>query len=69
MVKIVAVPYTRRSTAALSPRVSGFDLRPVHVGFVVESVSLGRIFLRVSRVYLCQCLSIGAPYSVITASI
>jgi hypothetical protein len=43
----MAVPWLRRLVAGLSPR------RPasVHVGFVVDKVALGQVFLRVLRIF------------------
>jgi hypothetical protein len=37
----------RRFVAGLSPRRPGFDPGSVHVGFVVDKVALGQVFLRV----------------------
>jgi hypothetical protein len=45
----IAVPWLRRLAAGLSPRRPGFDPRSVHVGFVVDKVVLGQVFLRVLR--------------------
>ena len=46
----MAVPWLRRLVAAgLSQRRSGFDPGSVHVGFVVDKVALGQVFLRVLR--------------------
>jgi hypothetical protein len=42
--EVRAVPWLRRLVAGLSPRRPGFDLRSVHVGFVVDKVALGRFF-------------------------
>jgi hypothetical protein len=44
-----AVPWLRRLIAGLSPRRPGFDSGSVHVGFVVDKVALGQVFLRVLR--------------------
>ena len=41
------VPWLRRLVAGFSPRRPGFDPVSVHVGFVVDKVALGRVFLRV----------------------
>jgi hypothetical protein len=43
------VPWLRRLAAGLPPRRPGFDLGSVHVGFVVDKVALGQVFLRVLR--------------------
>jgi len=44
-----AVPWLRRLVAGLSPRRPGFAPGSVHVGFVVDKVALGQVFLRVLR--------------------
>jgi hypothetical protein len=44
-----AVPWLRRLVAGLSPRRPGFDPGSVHVGFVVDKVALGQVFLQVLR--------------------
>ena len=41
------MPWVRRLVAALSPRRLGFDPGSVHVGFVVDKVAEGQVFLRV----------------------
>jgi hypothetical protein len=45
---IWAVPWFRSLLAGLSPR------RSIHVGFVVDKVSLGQVFLPSSSVFPCQ---------------
>jgi hypothetical protein len=35
----------RTPIAGLSPRRFGFDLRPVHVRFMLDKVAMGRVFL------------------------
>jgi hypothetical protein len=42
-----AVLWLRWLVAGLSTRRPGFDPRSVHVGFVVDKVALGQVFLRV----------------------
>jgi hypothetical protein len=44
-----AVPWLRSLVAGLSPRRHGFAAGSIHVGFVVNKVALGQIFLRVLR--------------------
>jgi hypothetical protein len=44
-----AVPWLGRLAAGLPPRRPGFDPGSVHVGFVVDKVTLGQVFLRVLR--------------------
>jgi hypothetical protein len=45
----LAVPWLRRLVAGLSPRRHGFDPGSVRVGFVVDKVALGQVFLPVLR--------------------
>jgi hypothetical protein len=40
-----AVPWLRRLVAGLSPRSPGFAPGSIHVGFVVDKVALGQVFL------------------------
>jgi hypothetical protein len=58
-----AVPLLRRLVAGLSQRRPGFDPRAVDVGFVVDKVALGQVFLKELRFspVPCQFHSIGAP--------
>jgi hypothetical protein len=42
-----AVPWPRSLVAGLSPRRPGFAPGPINVGFVVDKVALGQVFLRV----------------------
>ena len=58
----MAVPWLRRLVTGLSQRRLGFDPRPVRVGFVVEKVAQGRVFLRVFRVFPYQYHSTNSPY-------
>jgi hypothetical protein len=44
-----AVPWLKRLVAGLSPRRTGFAPESTHVGFVVDKVVLGQVFLRVLR--------------------
>jgi hypothetical protein len=46
---MVAVPCLRSLDSDLSPRRPGFAPGSVHVGFVVDKVALGQVFLRVLR--------------------
>jgi hypothetical protein len=43
----LAVPWLRSLVAGLSPRRPGFAPGSIHVGFVVDKVGLGQVFLRV----------------------
>jgi hypothetical protein len=43
----LAVPWLRRLVAGLSPWRPEFTPRSIHVGFVVDKVALGQVFLRV----------------------
>jgi hypothetical protein len=45
----LAVPWLRSLVAGLSPRRSGFAPGSINVGFVVDKVALGQVFLRVLR--------------------
>jgi hypothetical protein len=56
-----AVPRLRRLVAGLPPRRPGFDPGSVHVGFVVDKVSLGQVFPPSTSVFPCQFNSTGAP--------
>jgi hypothetical protein len=44
-----AVPCLRRLVAGLSQRSPGFAFGSIHVGFVLDKVTLGQVFLRVLR--------------------
>jgi hypothetical protein len=44
-----AVPWLRSLAAGLSPRRPGFAPGWIHVGFVVDKVALGQVFLQVLR--------------------
>jgi hypothetical protein len=48
-VQTMAVPWLRRLVADLSPQRPGFDPGSAHVGFVVDKLALGQVFLRVLR--------------------
>jgi hypothetical protein len=49
----VTFSHTRRGEERHAKElISGFDPREVHVGFVVDRVALGKVFLRVLRFYL-----------------
>jgi hypothetical protein len=48
-----AVLWLRRLVAGLSTRSTGFAAGSIHVGFVVDKVVLGQVFLRVFR-FPCQ---------------
>jgi hypothetical protein len=56
-------PYNelRRLVAGLSPRRPGFEIRSVHVGFVVDRVALRQVFPPSTSVFPCQFHSTGAP--------
>jgi hypothetical protein len=45
----LAVPWLRSLVVGLSPRRPGFTPGSIHVGFVVDKVALGQVFLRVLR--------------------
>jgi len=46
----IAVPWLRLLVAGLSQLKPWFDLRSVHVRFVVDKVPLGQVFLEILRV-------------------
>jgi hypothetical protein len=48
-ISMLEVVHDRCFLVCLSPRNPWFCPRPVHVGFVVEKVALGKVFLPVSR--------------------
>jgi hypothetical protein len=58
---LLAVPWLRRLVAGLPPRRPGFDPASIHVGFVVDKVALGHVFLPSTSVSPCQYYSTGAP--------
>jgi hypothetical protein len=41
---MMVMPLLRRLVAGFPQRRLGFDLRPGHVGFVVENVPMGQVF-------------------------
>jgi hypothetical protein len=45
----LSVPWLRQLVTGLSPRRHGFDPGSVHMGFVVDKVTLGQVFPRVLR--------------------
>jgi hypothetical protein len=45
----MAVPWLRRLVADLSQRRPGFAPGSIHMGFAVDKVVLGQVFLRVLR--------------------
>ena len=50
-INILQVMHDRCSVACLAPRKPWFGPRPFQVGFVVETVAPGYVFLRVSRFF------------------
>jgi hypothetical protein len=47
----MAMPRLRSLVAGLSPRRPGFAPGSIHVGFVVDKVALGQVFLWVLRFF------------------
>ena len=45
------VPRLRRLVAGISPRRLGFEIRPVCLGFVVDTLALRQVFLRLLHFY------------------
>jgi hypothetical protein len=43
----MTIQWLRQLATVLSPWILGFDPKPVHMGFVVEKMVLGYVFLRV----------------------
>jgi hypothetical protein len=68
------MPLLRRLVAGLSPRRPAFATRSVHVGFVVDKVALGQVFLRVlvfpyqyhSTVAFHTCITWGMNNSLVS---
>jgi hypothetical protein len=58
---MLAVLWLRRLVAGLPPRRPGFDPGSVHVGFVVDKVAPGQVFLPSTSVFPRQFHSTGAP--------
>jgi hypothetical protein len=50
-VQVSAVAWLRRLVADLSLRNPGIAPRSIHVGFMVDKVTLGQVFLRVLRFF------------------
>jgi hypothetical protein len=48
---LINVPCLKRLVTGLSPRRPGFAAGSIHVGFVVDKVKLGQVYLRVLRLY------------------
>jgi hypothetical protein len=63
---IKVVQWLRRLAASLSRRRPVFAHALVHVGFVVDRVALGQVFLRVLRFPLSASFHRGSAYSYIT---
>jgi small ligand-binding sensory domain FIST len=51
-----AMPWFRQLVAGLSPPRCEFASRSVHVGFVVDKVALGQVFLRVLQLSLVNMI-------------
>jgi hypothetical protein len=51
-----AVPWLRSLVTSLSPQRAGFAPGSIHVGFVVDKVALGQVFLRVLRFSLVSII-------------
>jgi hypothetical protein len=58
-----AAPYLRLLVAGFPLRLPGFELQASHVGFVVDSVALGQVSLRVLRFPLPILIPPTAPHS------
>lgn len=55
--------FLRQSVASLSLQMTGLDLRPLPVTFLMGKVALGRIFLLNTSVFSCQRHFTNAHYS------
>jgi hypothetical protein len=51
LTSILAVPWLRSLVAGLSPRRPGFAPGSIHMGFVVDKVALGQVFIRILRFF------------------
>jgi hypothetical protein len=56
-----AVTWLRRLVTGLSPCRPRFDPRSVHEGFMVDKVTLGKVFPPSTSVFPCQFHSTGTP--------
>jgi hypothetical protein len=43
----------------------GFNLRPVHVGFILKNMALQQVFLQALNVFSCQYHFTNVPYTLI----
>jgi len=50
------MPWLRWLTASLTSRLSVFNARTVHVGFVVDRVTLGQVLPLISSICYQRCL-------------
>jgi hypothetical protein len=66
LITFTAVPWLKLLVAGLSPLRFGFEPSSVYVGFVVDRVALGQVFLRVLRFPLSISFHHGFPFSYIT---
>jgi hypothetical protein len=57
------LPWLTWLVAGLSPQRQGFTTRSVHVGFVVDKVTLGQFFSEFFHFPLSVSLYHGSPYS------
>jgi len=57
-----AIPWLRQLVVGISPRIPGFYLRPLYVGFVVDKLALGQGFHRVLR-FSAVALTPRAPHT------
>jgi len=51
--------------AGLSPQRLGFDPGSIHVGFGVDKMELGQVFLGILWGFPCQCHSTGFSHAFI----
>jgi hypothetical protein len=60
---MIGGPYKAQAVSHLLVSLQGrVSPKPVHMGFVVDKVAQGQVFLRVTSVFLCQYHPSNAPW-------
>jgi hypothetical protein len=62
------MPWLRQLVVGLSPRRPGFTPGSIHVGIVVDKVTLGQVVLQVLRLSPVNIIPRGCPYTCITST-
>jgi small ligand-binding sensory domain FIST len=62
-----AAPWLRQLVAGLSPRNPMLAPGSIHVGFVVDKVALGQVFLRVLRFSLLNIIHSTVAFQLISS--